>query len=813
MKAQFILGLLSWLFVHPAQALEDLIKNGAFEGTVSQNHWKTSGDIRANSEFENGRNSRGYAYLSQANGAPGNNLSGTIYQEVEVPEDTLTATLIFWHYITTDGTDNSDKLVVSVRSKSGTELKRVTTLYAANKSTTYQQHPGIELAEYAGKTIRIHFEATTDSKVPTTFRIDDVSLLVIRREDDLEAPEILRFYPRESVYKLGEQVVFEYRVRDEGGSGVRTVTLSRSDTTADETHPSWSNLYVAEIEDDGKGDFKIGDFTDTPPVGTYWYTITVEDKAGNRKTASQEGLGPDQVRVKGDEEDVEYPAVTSFEAAQEEATTGTVINILFKAVDEGSGLEFVELYSNAASNDPSDRGWEMRERKTFSGELEVSGEFSVTVKSGSEWFDLRIGDRAGNVRMATEQAISPLRIEGEDEEPLFALEIEVVGQGRCEVSPPGLKFKKGERILLKAIADGGNEFGEWRGALSSRNVVISMEKGGSNEKLRAIFVETQISFKHSLNIAHTTKEYFGIDFGVPEGWITIVETSKDMHKWTIKEVLIPGSSILNQEMETRESSEYFRKETIPDAQPQPFLNFPIPGRNAKSALVTAVMDHHRRDSLHKQLDLGMPGLLTYKDSWILPNTGDVSYEVQNGDDGPGENFASMGDGIFSSQRFNYVGVKSQGEKKNLQYDGHLGYDFGYVGLDVYSAAEGVVLMDDDLKGTNLEGSGIVNAHMRDYHALIIFHEEYGYCTVYMHLKSIDGAYCDSTRDEWTPIKARIDTSRPIGVIGNYCGPCTVPIADHLHFEVWRLDGGKVWRLADPYGVNRKGIEVNGELWK
>lgn len=489
MKAQFILGLLSWLFVYPAQALEDLIKNGSFEGTVSQNHWKTSGDIRANSEFGNGRNSRGYAYLSQANGAPGNNLSGTIYQEVEVPKDTLTATLIFWHYITTDGTDNSDKLVVSVRSKSGTELKRVTTLYAANKSTTYQQHPGIELAEYAGKTIRIHFEATTDSKVPTTFRIDDVSLLVIRREDDLEAPEILRFYPRESVYKLGEKVVFEYRVRDQGGSGVRTVTLSRSDTTADETHPSWSNLYVAEIEDDGNGDFKIGDFTDTPPVGTYWYTITVKDKAGNRKTASQEGLGPDQVTVKGDEEDGEYPAVTSFEAAEEEATTGTVIDILFKAVDEGSGLEFVELYSNTASNDPADGGWVMHERKTFSGELEASGEFSVSVKSGSQWFDLKIGDRAGNVRMATEQAISPIRIVGTPVKERINIRVTATprnwGSVKLDPAPdPDGYYPPGTVVKIDAMARDGFALRTWRGLVSAFSTTVYAASSGD---LEAVF--------------------------------------------------------------------------------------------------------------------------------------------------------------------------------------------------------------------------------------------------------------------------------------------------------------------------------------
>jgi murein DD-endopeptidase MepM/ murein hydrolase activator NlpD len=185
----------------------------------------------------------------------------------------------------------------------------------------------------------------------------------------------------------------------------------------------------------------------------------------------------------------------------------------------------------------------------------------------------------------------------------------------------------------------------------------------------------------------------------------------------------------------------------------------------------------------------------------------------------GKDFAILPAGVSASTIFNYVGVSVSGQAGPgyLQYDGHPGYDYAYgLGTDVYAAASGTVMTDDDLTGSNLAGSGMASYYMAHYHALIINHGQ-GYCSIYMHLSLLDPAYVDTSNpDVWKPIKASVSSGAHIGKTGSFdTQDLTLPA--HFHFEVWRLDGGNTWNYADPYGYSGPAVpsgtqSITPNLW-
>lgn len=102
-----------------------------------------------------------------------------MYQTVTIPTTASSVTLTFWYNITSQETSSTpfDVLNVTTQNSSGGFLSTVAVLSNANKQSlgSYQQK-SFDMAPYKGQTVRVHFLATTDSSLPTTFRIDDVSV-------------------------------------------------------------------------------------------------------------------------------------------------------------------------------------------------------------------------------------------------------------------------------------------------------------------------------------------------------------------------------------------------------------------------------------------------------------------------------------------------------------------------------------------------------------------------------------------------------------------------------------------------------------
>lgn len=105
--------------------------------------------------------------------------TSTLYQTVTVPAGG--ANLNFWLNITTGeaaGDPVFDRCFIEVRNTSGTLLATLATFSNQNSGTAgvYVLRGPYNLASFAGQTVRIQFRATNDVTLPTSFRVDDVSV-------------------------------------------------------------------------------------------------------------------------------------------------------------------------------------------------------------------------------------------------------------------------------------------------------------------------------------------------------------------------------------------------------------------------------------------------------------------------------------------------------------------------------------------------------------------------------------------------------------------------------------------------------------
>ncbi|HEX5707704.1 MAG TPA: M36 family metallopeptidase [Pyrinomonadaceae bacterium] len=149
----------------------NIIVNPGFESGTTP--WVVSGQItRSTGTFPHG----GVAYMI-INGV--NSTSGTLYQTVTIPSGG--ASLNFWLNITTSeaaGASVFDRLFIEVRSTSGTLLATLATFSNQNSGTAgvYVLRGPYNLNSFAGQTVRIQFRGTNDITLPTSFRVDDVSV-------------------------------------------------------------------------------------------------------------------------------------------------------------------------------------------------------------------------------------------------------------------------------------------------------------------------------------------------------------------------------------------------------------------------------------------------------------------------------------------------------------------------------------------------------------------------------------------------------------------------------------------------------------
>jgi Zn-dependent metalloprotease len=149
----------------------ELILNPGFESATAP--WVISGQVtRSTGAYPHS----GVAYMI-VNGVDSS--SGTLYQQVTIPSGG--ANLNFWLNITTSeaaGDPVYDRLFIEVRNTAGTLLGTLATFSNQNSGTAgvYVLRGPYNLSTWAGQTVRIQFRGTNDISLPTSFRVDDVSV-------------------------------------------------------------------------------------------------------------------------------------------------------------------------------------------------------------------------------------------------------------------------------------------------------------------------------------------------------------------------------------------------------------------------------------------------------------------------------------------------------------------------------------------------------------------------------------------------------------------------------------------------------------
>jgi subtilisin family serine protease len=102
-----------------------------------------------------------------------NNAVDQIYQTITVPSN---ATLTYWWYMSTQETTHPwDYFRVRLYNTSGQLIATLRTFNDGSGAGVWRQD-SISLANYAGQRVRLHFSVTTDSTLPTSFFVDDVSV-------------------------------------------------------------------------------------------------------------------------------------------------------------------------------------------------------------------------------------------------------------------------------------------------------------------------------------------------------------------------------------------------------------------------------------------------------------------------------------------------------------------------------------------------------------------------------------------------------------------------------------------------------------
>ena len=157
----------------------ELIVNGGFEGSASP--WLLSGTaFRADTDLGTGsypHSGAGYLVLGNEDSS-----FGAAFQQITIPSTAVSADLTFWINITSNETTTTeplDQLFVEVRNTTATLLSTVATFSNLDKSTVYGNYSkkgSFNLLSFKGQTVRIQFRAATNDALPTTFRIDDVSI-------------------------------------------------------------------------------------------------------------------------------------------------------------------------------------------------------------------------------------------------------------------------------------------------------------------------------------------------------------------------------------------------------------------------------------------------------------------------------------------------------------------------------------------------------------------------------------------------------------------------------------------------------------
>ncbi len=155
----------------------ELVSDGSFEAGLPNSHWFISSsvgsDVLDDTAIPPAWHGSWKAWLG-GDDSVHEVLSQTIY----IPPVVSQLHVRYWQQISTIDGGGSDVLSLTLRSAAGVPLQVLDWLTDQQAGTTWQQRAiTIPATSYAGQSLQLVFEAVNDSSFPTSFFIDNVSII------------------------------------------------------------------------------------------------------------------------------------------------------------------------------------------------------------------------------------------------------------------------------------------------------------------------------------------------------------------------------------------------------------------------------------------------------------------------------------------------------------------------------------------------------------------------------------------------------------------------------------------------------------
>ena len=155
---------------------QQMLGNAGFEnGSASPAPWTVTSGVIDSSSFEAPHTGSWKAWLN----GYGTTHTDTLLQTVSIPSTATAATLSFWLHIDTAETAAiaNDTLKVQIRNSSGTVLATLATYSNLNAAAGYSQ-ASFDVTSYKGQTVQVYLIGVENSKLKTSFVVDDLALTV-----------------------------------------------------------------------------------------------------------------------------------------------------------------------------------------------------------------------------------------------------------------------------------------------------------------------------------------------------------------------------------------------------------------------------------------------------------------------------------------------------------------------------------------------------------------------------------------------------------------------------------------------------------
>lgn len=251
----FLLSLAFSAIILSATAQTEMIKNGNLSSLSS---WNKSGDSYqfCYPNYTNYRSSPCYVAMPvTSGGSEGNNLTGTLTQQISVPSNATAIEISFYLNITTKEVTTSKKYDVFLASLSNSSNKFYYMWFSnldAGSGYVKYSFDVDNVNDFKGSTANLTFVGTNDGGKPTVFRVDDISLRVTTTNCD---PVEITSQPKDATVSEGNTATFDVSVDGTGPFGYYWYK-NGSFVKSRENKTQTSDSYVTNsISSDDNGDY------------------------------------------------------------------------------------------------------------------------------------------------------------------------------------------------------------------------------------------------------------------------------------------------------------------------------------------------------------------------------------------------------------------------------------------------------------------------------------------------------------------------------------------------------------------------------